>query len=67
MPPFKKQVTLDNMPADFAEALSQAQAVANSLIDQVRRPKTELTDVGEQYVIPGAEKPPVKEGQGELW
>ena len=34
---------------------------------QVRNPKTELTDVGEQYVIPGAEKPPVKEGQGELW
>ena len=67
MPTFKKQVTLDNMPADFAEGLRHAQEVANSLIDQVRSPKTELTDVGEQYVIPGAEKPPVKRGQGELW
>ena len=65
--PFKKQVTLDTASADFAKALSQAQAVAGSLVDQVRKPKTELTDVGEQYVIPGAEKPPVKRGQGELW
>jgi hypothetical protein len=35
--------------------------------DQVRKPTTELIASGEQYVIPGAEKTPIKKGQGSFW
>jgi len=67
MSKFKKQVTHETMPASFAEALSKAQEVADSLVDQVRKPTTELTETGEQYVIPGAERKCVKKGQTSLW
>lgn len=67
MPTFKKQVTPDTMPPSFAEALNKAQEVANSLVDRQHKPTTELTKIGEQYVLPGAEKTPVKKGQTTLW
>ena len=64
---FKKQVSIDAMPPAFTKAIKQAQDVANSLVGAVRKPVTELTPGGEQYVVPGAERPPVKKGQCSLW